>query len=65
MVGDQVALQAGDFVKLQKGTTEVSGQCMGFKINQEGVAQELWIDGFYVPFELGDNENEWRFLNEI
>jgi len=63
MVGNQMMIQAGDFITLQRGTTTVSGQCMGFKVNQEGEAKELWIDGFYTAFELGEEDNEWRVLD--
>jgi len=60
MVGDKVKIEVGDFITLHKGTTQVTGQCMGFKVDKEGMVTELWIDGFYVSFELGENEHEWR-----
>jgi len=60
MVGDKVRIEVGDYIVLIKGETSVRGQCMGFKVDKEGNATELWIDGFYLGFELGEKEYEWR-----
>ncbi len=61
--GDEVIFQIGDYVTLKKGTTEVSGQCMGFRVGQDGGAEELWIDGFYIGFDLGPNEDDWKVVD--
>lgn len=53
-------IEVGDFVTLHKGTTQVTGQCMGYRVNKEGQAVELWLDEFYLGFELGQTDNEWR-----
>jgi len=50
-------IEVGDYIVLHRGTTKVKGQCMGFRVDQSGMAIELWIDGFYSAFELG--ENHW------
>lgn len=63
MVRNQMRIEIGDFIELAKGETSVRGQCMGFKVDKEGMAKELWIDGFYTAFELGETEYEWRLID--
>jgi hypothetical protein len=58
-----MTFQVGDYVTLSKGTTSVTGQCMGFRVDQSGKAQELWIDGFYSAFELGEDDRAWRVVD--
>lgn len=53
-------IEVGDFITLHKGTTHVTGQCMGYRVNQSGHAIEVWIDGFLTAFELGENDYKWR-----
>ena len=53
-------IEVGDFITLHKGTTQVTGQCMGYRVDQSGMAIEVWIDGFLTAFELGDNDRFWR-----
>ncbi len=60
MVGNQMRIEVGDFITLIKGATVVTGQCMGYKVDRDGLAVELWIDGFYGGFELGTEDREWR-----
>jgi len=55
-----MTFQIGDYISIVKGTTRVSGQCMGFRIDHDGHAKELYIDGFYTVFELGEDEYTWR-----
>jgi len=52
--------QIGDYISIVKGTTRVSGQCMGLKIDHDGHATHLNIDGFYSDFELGKDDRYWR-----
>jgi hypothetical protein len=59
MVGSKV-IEVGDFITLVKGMTILTGQCMGYRVNKDNVAVELWVEGFYLGFELGQTENEWR-----
>lgn len=61
--GDEVIFQIGDYVTMKKGTTEVTGQCMGFRVGQDGRAEELWIDGFYIGFDLGPNDDDWKVVD--
>lgn len=51
-------IEVGDFILLVRGTTSVEGQCMGFRVNQDQEVEEIWIDGFYTGFELG--EDYWK-----
>jgi len=60
---NQVIFQIGDFITIVKGETFVTGQCMGLRVGQDGFTEELWIDGFYTGFELGDNERSWRIVD--
>jgi len=55
-----MTFQIGDYITVVKGTTRVTGQCMGMKIDHDGHAVELHIDGFYSSFELGKDDRNWR-----
>lgn len=55
-----MTFQIGDFITVVKGTTRVTGQCMGLKIDHDGKATHLNIDGFYFDFELGTDDRLWR-----
>jgi len=57
-------IEVGDFITLHKGTTHVTGQCMGYRVDQSGMAIEIWIDGFYTGFELGEDARNWRVEDE-
>lgn len=59
----EVVFQIGDYVTMRKGTTEVTGQCMGFRVGQDGLAEELWIDGFYIGFDLGPEKDDWQVVD--
>jgi len=52
-----------DRISLEKGTTIVTGQCMGFRVGRDGMAEELWIDGFYSGFDLGDTDRDWQVID--
>jgi len=60
LVRNQVIIEVGDYITLHKGTTTVTGQCMGYRVNQSGFAIEVWIDGFLTAFELGEDERYWK-----
>lgn len=64
MVRGQMIIEVGDFITLHKGTTHVTGQCMGYRVDQSGMAIEIWIDGFYSGFELGEDDRNWRVEDE-
>jgi len=57
-------IEVGDFITLHKGTTHVTGQCMGYRVDQSGMAIEVWIDGFLTAFELGEDDRAWRVEDE-
>lgn len=59
----QVIFQIGDFITIVKGETYVTGQCMGFRVGQDGFTEELWIDGFYSGFDLGNDSKGWRVVD--
>lgn len=61
--GNEVIFQIGDFITITKGETQVTGQCMGFRVGQDGLAEELWIDGFYIGFNLGPDDNDWKVVD--
>ncbi len=64
MAGGQMIIEVGDFITLHKGTTHVTGQCMGYRVDQSGMAIEVWIDGFLTAFELGEDDRAWRVEDE-
>jgi len=57
-------LQIGDFCSVVKGATVVTGQLMGYRIGDDGEIKELFIDGFYSAFEIGDTDLHWHVLDE-
>lgn len=57
-------LTIGDFCSVVKGATVVTGQLMGYRIADNGEIKELFIDGFYSAFEIGNTDLHWAVLNE-
>ena len=57
-------LTVGDFVSLAKGGTIVTGQLMGYRIDQIGEVQELWVDGFYSGFTIGKTDLDWQVIDD-
>ncbi len=57
-------LTIGDFCTVSKGATVVTGQLMGYRIADDGQVRELFIDGFYSAFEIGDTELHWQVMDE-
>lgn len=47
-------IEIGDYVTLHRGTTTVRGQNMGWRIDATGAIEEIFIEGFYTGFEIGD-----------
>ncbi len=64
MVRSQMIIEVGDFITLHKGTTQVTGQCMGYRVDQSGNVIELWLDGFLMAFEIGEAEFKWKVEND-
>ena len=64
MVRSEMIIEVGDFITLHKGTTQVTGQCMGYRVNQSGNVMELWIDGFLTAFEIGEEEFKWKVQDD-
>ena len=57
-------LVIGDFCTVVRGATVVTGQLMGYRIADDGEIKELFIDGFYSAFEMGDTDLHWAVLDE-
>jgi len=57
-------LTIGDFCSVVKGATVVTGQLMGYRIGDDGEIKELFIDGFYSAFEIGQTDLHWAVLEE-
>lgn len=57
-------LTIGDFASVVKGATVVTGQLMGYRIGDDGQIRELFIDGFYSAFEIGNTDLHWQVLEE-
>lgn len=55
-------IEIGDYVRIQKGTTNVRGQIMGWRVDNGGEISELFIDGFYVGFDIG--EPHWLIIDD-
>lgn len=48
-------IEIGDYVVLHRGTTVVRGQNMGWRIDATGAIEEIFIEGFYSGFEIGED----------
>lgn len=57
----QMQIIVGDYITLVMGTTELRGQCVGFRIDQDGELSQVFIDGFpYAAFEIGQQDYKWK-----
>ena len=50
-----VMLETGDYVTLHKRTATVRSQVMGWRIDSSGDIEEIFLDGFYTGFEIGED----------
>ena len=57
-------LTIGDFCTVSRGATVVTGQLMGYRIHDDGQVRELFIDGFYSAFEIGETDLHWQVMDE-
>lgn len=57
-------LTIGEFCTVVRGATVVTGQLMGYRIGDDGEIKELFIDGFYSAFEIGETDLHWAVLKE-
>ena len=55
-------IEIGDYIRIQKGTTNVRGQLMGWRVDSAGEISELFVDGFYVGFDIG--EPHWLIVED-
>lgn len=52
-----VVIETGDYVTLHKSTATVRSQVMGWRIDTAGDIAEIFLDGFYTGFDIG--EDHW------
>jgi hypothetical protein len=55
-------VEIGDYVEIVKDTTTVRGMVQGWRVDKEGDLKELFIEEFYVGFDIG--EKHWLLVEE-
>lgn len=55
-------VEIGDYIEIVKDTTSVRGPVQGWRVNKDGELAEVFIEEFYVGFEIG--ENKWLIVDE-
>lgn len=55
-------VEIGDYVEIVKDTTTVRGMVQGWRVNKDGNIKELFIEEFYVSFDIGPDK--WLIVEE-
>jgi hypothetical protein len=55
-------VEIGDYVEIVKDMTTVRGMVQGWRVNKDGDLKEIFIEEFYVSFDIG--EDKWLIVEE-
>ena len=52
----KMQVEIGDYVEIVKDTTSVRGPVQGWRVNKDGDLAEVFIEEFYVGFDIGPDK---------